>query len=119
MKLFYRFFLLTFYAFFVVFKLDAQALGSYLFCVNQNNSWDWEWSKPNKLQNIVWAPADAEGFWIKGSVWILHTPEFNEHSTLSVNLEGMPVRLNSNRIKRHAISEDSKIQIPFALNSVC
>ena len=119
MKLFFRVFLLTFYVTLIFVKLDAQALGSYLFCVNQNNSWDWKWANSNKLQNILWAPADNEGFWIKGSVWVLNTSEFNEHSTLSVNLEGMPLHSNSNRVKRHAISEDNKIQTPFVLNSVC
>ena len=119
MNLFFRVFLLTFYFSFIIFKLDAQALGSYLFCVNKNNSMDWKWAKPNKQSNIIWAPSDNEGFWIKGSVWILNTPEFNEHSTLFVNLEGMPVNLNHNRIKRHAIDDGRRIQIPFILNSVC
>lgn len=74
----------------------SKYMGSYLFCVNEKNAWDWHWAKPNLHSTDSWAPSDKYGFWLKGSLWILNVREYNMHSALEISTE-------SSRQKRVAL----------------
>ncbi|APJ04938.1 ribonuclease domain-containing protein [Silvanigrella aquatica] len=57
--------------------------GSYLFCANENG--DSKWANPNQNNNDSWAPPDENGFWLKGSLYIVNAPK-QLHSALSIDL---------------------------------
>ncbi|APJ02726.1 ribonuclease domain-containing protein [Silvanigrella aquatica] len=66
-----------------------EGLGSYLFCVNKNDSSKWEWAKPNLNPNpkFTWAPRDENGYWIKGSLWIAQILNHDLHTGFKVHFE--------------------------------
>lgn len=75
---------------------SSKKMGSYLFCVNKDDPYDWQWAKPNLHSTDSWAPPDENGFWLNGKLWILNIRQYNAHSALQIRHE-------NERNKREAI----------------
>ncbi|MBX9838205.1 MAG: hypothetical protein K2X69_07785 [Silvanigrellaceae bacterium] len=58
--------------------------GSYLFCVDENNTNTSKWAPPNSV-TYEWAPQDTAGFWLPGSLVLFNHPI---HDGLNISVNG-------------------------------
>lgn len=68
-------------------SLYSEGMGSYLFCVNKNDSSKWQWAKPNLTEKYSWAPKDEHGYWIKGELWLANIPNYNLHTGFKIHFD--------------------------------
>ncbi|APJ03566.1 hypothetical protein [Silvanigrella aquatica] len=68
---------------FAFFVTKTSFAGSYLFCVDDENNW--QWAKPNTDYKFEWAPYYENGFWLNGKLHIVDT-EKSLHSALAIDL---------------------------------
>jgi guanyl-specific ribonuclease Sa len=68
-------------------RLYSEGMGSYLFCVNKNDSTQWQWAKPNLNPKYSWAHYDERGYWIKGSLWIAQVLDHSLHTGFKIHFD--------------------------------
>ncbi len=67
-----------------IFFIENAYSGSYLFCVNENNTKEYHWAPPNTV-TYEWAHPDLKGFWLPGSLVLFNHPI---HDGLNITAKG-------------------------------